>query len=127
LLGERSDVSDLMSAADAFVMSSAWEGLPLVLLEASASSLPIVTTDVGGNREAVSEGISGYVVPARDPAALSLGMQRLLDLDHAERLAMGAAARALMASTFDMTVVSARWQAIYGEHLKRRVATGSVG
>jgi glycosyltransferase involved in cell wall biosynthesis len=113
LLGERADVPDLMSAADAFVMSSAWEGLPLVLLEASASSLPIVTTDVGGNREAVQDGLSGFVVAPQDTHALALGMRRLLGLDEGERLAMGAAARELMATTFDMDAVSARWQAMY--------------
>ena len=102
-----------MSAADAFVMSSAWEGLPLVLLEASASSLPIVTTDVGGNREAVQDGLSGFLVAPRDAHALALGMRRLLGLDEGERLAMGAAARDLMATTFDMDAVSARWQAMY--------------
>jgi glycosyltransferase involved in cell wall biosynthesis len=113
LLGERPDVPDLMSAADAFVMSSAWEGLPLVLLEASASSLPIVTTDVGGNREAVHDGVTGFVVPPRDAEALAIAMRRLLDLDEGEREAMGRAARALMISTFDMDVVSARWQSMY--------------
>jgi glycosyltransferase involved in cell wall biosynthesis len=127
LLGERGDVPDLMSAADAYVMSSAWEGLPLVLLEAGASSLPIVTTDVGGNREAVDDGVSGFVVPPRDAAALAMGMARLLDLGRHERLAMGAAARALMARTFDMGVVSTRWQAMYRELLEARLPHEPVG
>jgi glycosyltransferase involved in cell wall biosynthesis len=89
--------------------------------------LPIVTTDVGGNREAVDDGVSGFVVPPRDAAALALGMARLLDLGRPERLAMGAAARALMASTFDMGVVSARWQAMYRELLEARLPGEPVG
>ena len=51
--GVRNDVAEVMSAADAYVMSSAWEGMPMVLLEAAAAGLPIVATSVGGNHEVV--------------------------------------------------------------------------
>jgi glycosyltransferase involved in cell wall biosynthesis len=124
VLGARSDVPDLMSAADGFVMSSAWEGLPLVLLEAGASSLPIVATDVGGNREAVREGVTGFLVPPGDPEALSRAMRRLQSLDEVERVAMGRAGRKLVEDRYDIDVVARRWAAIYQRLLGDRRTRG---
>jgi len=126
LLGQRADVADLMSAADGLVMSSAWEGLPLVLLEAAASSLPVVATDVGGNREAVEDGVTGFIVPSRDPAALASGMRRLLALSREERAAMGASARRLAVSRFDMGAVAHQWQNLYAALLRGRDPTRSM-
>ena len=77
LLGTRTDIPELMRTADAYVMSSAWEGLPIVLLEASASGLPIVATDVGGNHQLVQHDRTGWLVPAKDPSALAEAMTRM--------------------------------------------------
>jgi glycosyltransferase involved in cell wall biosynthesis len=76
-LGDRSDVAQLLPGFDVFVMSSTTEGYSISLLEACACALPIVATDVGGNREIVVNGTNGYLVPAKSPgkfaeAALSL-------------------------------------------------------
>ena len=119
-LGDRKDVVDLMAAADGYVMSSAWEGLPMVLLEAGASRLPAVVTDVGGNREAVLDGDTGYVVSPRDDAALAQGMARLMRLDREELAAMGQRSRAHIETNFGLASVVDRWEAIYGELLARR-------
>lgn len=121
-LGDRKDVVDLMAAADGYVMSSAWEGLPMVLLEAGASHLPAVVTDVGGNREAVLDGDTGYVVPPRDDAALAAAMARLMRLDRAELAAMGDRSRAHIEANFGLASVVDRWEAIYAELLERRHA-----
>jgi glycosyltransferase involved in cell wall biosynthesis len=65
-LGVRRDVPEVMSAADGYVMSSAWEGMPIVLLEAAAAGLPIVATQVGGTQEVVRTRRASFV-PPRDP------------------------------------------------------------
>src|SRR5690606_705407 len=71
LLGERADVPELMNGADAFVLSSAWEGFGLVLVEAMLTGLPIVATDSGGPREVLDDGRLGILVPIRDPGGLA--------------------------------------------------------
>lgn len=116
-LGRRDDVPDLMAAADSYLMSSAWEGLPLVLIEASAAGLPIVATDVGGNAEIVEEGANGYLVPAEDPAALAGAVSRMESLPVATREAMGAAGLHRVENSFEIGVVARRWLEFYRELL----------
>jgi glycosyltransferase involved in cell wall biosynthesis len=113
LLGFRRDVGDLMNAADGFVMSSAWEGLPIVLLESAATGLPMVVTDVGGNHEIVLEGHTGYLAPAHDGAALARQMDKAMSLPRDQWRAMGAAARDHVGATFGMTAIADRWDRIY--------------
>lgn len=120
LLGFRSDVPELMEAADGFLMSSAWEGLPMVLLEASASALPAVVTDVGGSRDAVLDGVSGFIVPAHDPAALASAMLRFMSRPVDERRRMGEAARDHVLATFAMDAIADRWDQTYRSLLGRR-------
>src|SRR5918994_211251 len=76
-LGVRRDVAWLLSAADGYVLSSAWEGMPVVLLEAAAAELPIVSTRVGGVAEVVDDGGTGVLVQSGDPAALARAMERI--------------------------------------------------
>ena len=113
LLGLRPDIPALMQAADAFVMSSKWEGLPMVLLEAGASSLPIVATDVGGSRDAILDGVSGYLTRAGDPEGLGQAISRLMDLPAQERETMGAAGQAHIHRTFAMAAIADQWEALY--------------
>ncbi|MBW7915546.1 MAG: glycosyltransferase [Trueperaceae bacterium] len=119
-LGDRADVPDLMAAADAYLMSSAWEGMPMVLLEAGAARLPAVVTDVGGNDEVVSDGASGYVVPPHDSAALGAAMQRLMSLELPELARFGAELRRHVETTFGLGAVADRWEALYRELLARK-------
>lgn len=120
LLGIRNDVHALMNAADAYVMSSRWEGMPLVLQEAAAVGMPIVTTDVGGNREVVLAGESGLVVPPQDPGALASAMQTLMVLPPSERARMGGRGRSHVEACFGMDRVLDQWQSIYLELLARK-------
>ena len=77
LLGARSDIPELLSAFDAFVLSSLTEGYSLALVEACAAGLPCIVTDVGGNTEIVRNQVSGLVVPSANPEALASAMREL--------------------------------------------------
>ena len=76
-LGERSDVDDLLSASDVFVLPSHQEGFSNALLEAMAASLPVVATAVGGNSDAVVNNETGLLVPPNNPRALAAAILRL--------------------------------------------------
>ncbi|MGH9931396.1 MAG: glycosyltransferase [Pyrinomonadaceae bacterium] len=85
-------MSDLYRAADTFVLASHNEGLSNSLLEAMASGLPIVVTDVGGHSEIVDSGVNGYLVPPRDVEALALALRDALTMREASAC-FGRAAR----------------------------------
>jgi glycosyltransferase involved in cell wall biosynthesis len=90
-LGDRNDVHELLQCLDLFVLSSISEGYSLALLEAGATALPIVATDVGGNGEIVRDGETGYLVPASDPTRLAQAMLYLLrNPSHAQALGKSA-------------------------------------
>jgi glycosyltransferase involved in cell wall biosynthesis len=118
-LGIRKDVPQLMTAADAYVMSSAWEGLPMVLLEAGASALPIVTTAVGGNNEIVHQGVNGFLAPAKNSGALADAMRRMEQLSAESRLSMGLAGRNHVIKHYSLSAVVDQWEEIYESLLQR--------
>ncbi len=115
LLGLRNDVSDLMKMADAYLMSSDWEGLPLVLQEAAASELPIVATDVGGNKEIVMHGVNGYLVPKNDHNVLAQSAVRVMSMTDSERGTLGKSGRALMLKKFSMDTIIKKWYRLYDD------------
>jgi len=112
-LGVRGDVVSLMNASDAYVMSSRWEGMPLVLQEAAAVGLAVVATDVGGNAEIVRHGESGYLVPPNNSPALATAMTGVMDLSPARRHEMGQRGRSHVESRFGMEQVLDHWEALY--------------
>ncbi len=79
LLGELDDIPCLLAAADALVLPSKSEGLPLVVMEAMAASTPVVATAVGGVPELVEHDRTGLLVPAEDDAALAAALGRVLE------------------------------------------------
>jgi glycosyltransferase involved in cell wall biosynthesis len=120
-LGSRADVPEILRAADAYVLSSAWEGSPNTLMEAMASNLPAVATDVGDVRDLVERAGAGYVVPPRDPRRLAEGMLALMSQKPDLRQEMGAKGRDLIMREFENDRVVDIWEA-----LLRRVASGLV-
>ncbi len=101
LAGAREDVPAQLAEADAFVLSSRSECLPISIIEAMAAGLPVVATDVGGVAELVDEGSTGRLVPAGDPEAMARGLADVL-ADKGRRKAMGSAARARASERFDL-------------------------
>lgn len=99
LLGERHDIPELLAALDVFAMPSKTEGLPVALLEAMASGLPIVATDVGGVAAALGD--CGLVVPPQDATALGEAILRLAG-DPERRRQLGRAARERAVQRFDI-------------------------
>jgi len=112
-LGIRNDIPDLMRASDLYLMSSLWEGLPMVLLEAAASGLPAVATDVGGNPTAVLDGISGRIVSPNDDEALAAALIEVLNMSPAARRSWGHAARELVQTSFSLESVADHWLGLY--------------
>lgn len=115
-LGLRQDIPELMSAADIYVMSSAWEGLPLVIGEAMACERPIVATDAGGCSEWM--GKIGTLVPVRNSEALSEAIQKTLSLDLEQRTYMGQSARARIVEHYSLKKVAETWLKIYKGNYK---------
>jgi len=83
----------LLAAADIFVLASRFEGLPMSVIEAMCSALPVIACDIRGPREQVADGQTGFLVPPGDAGALAVAIRRLAD-DAPLRAAMGTAGRA---------------------------------
>lgn len=120
-LGHVDDMPALLGSVDVAVLPSYREGLPKGLIEAAACGLPLVTTDVPGCREVVTDGVDGLLVPARDGDQLATAIARLQD-DPVLAARLGAAARRRALDEFDERIVIQRTLAVYGELL-----TGGVG
>ncbi len=107
LLGYRDDVPALMAAADVFVLPSRFEGLPMSVIEAMLTGLPVIAADVRGPAEQVLPEVTGLLVPPGDAPALATALQRL-SADKALRARMGEAGRARALECYDEATVLAR-------------------
>jgi glycosyltransferase involved in cell wall biosynthesis len=119
-MGFEPNVERLMQAADGFVLSSRYEGLPMVLLEAGACAVPAVATDVPGTREVLIEGVNGLLAKAHDPHNLRDAMTRLMCMPAEERYAMGERARRRVRDEFSLESMLDRWERLYEELLGRK-------
>ncbi len=112
-LGLRQDIAALLDAADGYVLSSAWEGMPLALGEAMAMEKLVVATDVGGVRELVGE--AGFVVPAKDSNLLAQSMIAVMNLAEAQRKELGRDARNRIQLYFSMNEKALEWERLYAQ------------
>lgn len=115
-LGHRRDVMQLLAAADAFVLPSRFEGLPVSVLEAMAARRPVVATAIGGTDEAVTDGVTGLLVPPGDPSALAEAIRRL-QTDPALTRRLAAAGRARVLRDFSASATARRVMEVYEEVL----------
>lgn len=117
-LGERRDVDRLLPAFDVFTLSSREEGIPNALLEAMAAARACVVTDVGGNREVLRDGVTGWLVPAQTPSALADALtQAMRDSREAQR--RGHAAREAMLTERSIDAMVRRHEKFYEDALGR--------
>ncbi|KAA3652561.1 MAG: TIGR03088 family PEP-CTERM/XrtA system glycosyltransferase [Proteobacteria bacterium] len=118
LAGAREDVPQLLQGLDVFVLPSKAEGISNTLLEAMASGLPVIATDVGGNSELVVPDSTGCLVPAEDPAAMAEAMQAVFH-DPERRRAQRVAARRRVEAEFSLDAMVDRYMAVYDRMLVR--------
>ena len=115
--GFRLDIPELLAEVAVSVLPSLSEGLSNSLLESMGAGVPVVATRVGGSPEAVEEGVSGFLVPPRDAAALARGIDTLLgDPDRAR--AMGAAAARRIADHFSLESMTRELERLYRRLLR---------
>src|ERR1700722_11917971 len=119
LLGRVDDVRELLWASDIFAMPSLKEGLGVAALEAMASNLPIIASDVGGLHEVVEDDRTGIIVPPANSGKIASAIQRLAESDEL-RAQMGAAARARVVENYSMQKMAARTLALYRECVRKR-------
>jgi glycosyltransferase involved in cell wall biosynthesis len=110
--GQQLDVAPFFSAADAFIMSSKSEGLPMSLLEAFSLGLPAIVTDVGGMAEVVRLAQAGFTVPVSDPAGMTAAILRLAAGD-AERQRFSTNARDAFQSRFTLQAMVDAYMNLY--------------
>lgn len=111
-VGGRSDVPDLLRASDLFLHPSREEGFSNAILEAMAAGLPVVACDVGGNPEAMIDGVTGRLVPPRDPERFAEAMRELI-ADEAKRKSFGEAGLRRAAGLFSLDRMVEEMESLY--------------
>ena len=122
LLGSRPDSGEIMACADVLALASHQEGFPNVVLEAMARAKPVVATRVGGVPEAVEEGITGLLVPPRDPPAMAAALVRLIG-NPGEAAEMGRRGLARVRELFSIDRMVRAHEGLYGELLERKAVS----
>jgi sugar transferase (PEP-CTERM/EpsH1 system associated) len=120
LPGARTDVADILRGLSVFAMSSIAEGTPGSALEAMASGLPVVGTRVGGIPEVIDDGVTGYVVPPSDPAAMAAALERYVR-DPALAARHGAAGRERVMRNYNMAAMVSAYQSLYDTLCERKL------
>jgi glycosyltransferase involved in cell wall biosynthesis len=119
LAGSRSDVPELLRGADAFVLSSKREGLPMSILEAMAAGLPVIATKVGGIPEVVKDGENGVLVPPQDQNSLANAICRVLD-DSKFAAKLGRGARISIEENYSIKNITEAYSELYLSVIQRK-------
>jgi glycosyltransferase involved in cell wall biosynthesis len=122
-LGTRSDVPEILGAADVFVLSSDYEGSPLSIMEAMAAGKPVISTAVGGVPELVENGRSGLLVPRGSVKALAQAMSSLAENSNL-RAIMGRTSSTLAAERFDARVMARAYEELYDKMVRSAYGKG---
>jgi glycosyltransferase involved in cell wall biosynthesis len=117
-VGAVTDLQSYLSAADIFVLPSRSEGFSNAIVEAMAAGIPVIATDVGGNAEAVEDGVTGIIVPSEDPDALAGGIIAMLS-NRSEARRMGIAGGERAAARFTTEVMMRSTTKLYQELLSQ--------
>lgn len=128
LLGDRPDVPSLLAAADGVVLSSHWEGHPMIVLEAAAAGRPMVATAAPGTVDVIEDGVTGLLAAPGDPGGLGAALSRLRDLPSGAREAIVSAAARRLDEAYGIDAIVDRWDALYSSRMaarpRRRAARG---
>ena len=111
-LGHRNDVHELLAAMDVFVLPSISEGMSNTLLEAMASRLPVVASNVGGNPEIIRDGLDGFLFESNDEGALTAKLRELINSE-TQRMRLARCARIRIEDKFSIDVMIARYEKLY--------------
>jgi glycosyltransferase involved in cell wall biosynthesis len=118
-LGWRTDVPELLAALDVFALPSRWEGLPLAILEALSSAVPVVASDIAGNRDAVNNGVDGLLFADGDSNQMAACLSRLAN-DPNLRRSMSTAGRGKIEADYRLEDRVARMERLYLQLLRER-------
>jgi len=119
-LGLRQDIPELLAACDVFALSSDYEGLPMVILEAMAAGKPVISTAVGGISELVESGVTGILVPSRDPKSLAQAMIQLAN-DYPLRETMSKRSQKYALERFDISLIVRQYEKFYLKAMEARL------
>ncbi len=123
--GSRDDIELLLSGMDVFICSSLWEGFSTAVLEAMAAGVPVIATDIPGNRELIQAEVNGWIVPPADPAAIAHIVQEVRSMSEAEREKITQAAFRV-ASEYSITTVAQQHAEYYLQVIKNKKETDVV-
>jgi glycosyltransferase involved in cell wall biosynthesis len=111
--GKQDNIADYYSAADCFVLSSAWEGFGIVIVEAMSCKLPVVATDAGGVREVLDD--DSFIIPVKDSQRLKNKMLYVMELNKEQRDQLGEKKYKIV-QRYDINIISNNWLKIYQQH-----------
>jgi glycosyltransferase involved in cell wall biosynthesis len=115
--GNQKDIRPFLATSDCFVLPSYREGLPKSVIEAMATSLPIITTNVPGCRETVEDGVNGFLVPVKNSLALSEAMVKMYNASIEERVAMSNQSRKAVVEKFESKLIIKKYVGLINEAL----------